>query len=80
MGILIQVNAASVTGGFGKPTKALVEKLLKKQMVDFIGTDAHSNGNRAPKILECAQLLQKKLDADYVEKLLYRNAEKYLLH
>lgn len=79
MGILIQVNAASVTGGFGKPTKVLVEKLLKKQLVDFIGTDAHSDGGRAPKILECAQLLQKKCDADYVEKLLYRNAEKYLL-
>ncbi len=79
MGILIQVNAASVTGGFGKPTKVLVEKLLKKKLVDFIGTDAHSDGGRAPKILECAQLLQKKCDADYVEKLLYRNAEKYLL-
>ena len=50
MGILIQVNAASVTGGFGKPTKTVVEKLLKK-----------------------------KYDADYVEDLLYRNAEKYLL-
>ena len=79
MGILIQVNAASVTGGFGKPTKALVEKLLKKQLVDLIGTDAHSDRSRAPKMLECAQILQKKCDADYVEKLLYRNAEKYLL-
>lgn len=79
MGILIQVNAASVTGGFGKPTKALTEKLLKKKLVDFIGTDAHSDGSRAPKILECAQLLQKKCDADYVEDLLYRNAERYLL-
>ena len=66
MGILIQVNAASVTGGFGKPTKALVEKLLKKQLVDFIGTDAHSDKSRAPKMLECAQILQKNCDADYV--------------
>lgn len=79
MGILIQVNAASVMGDFGKPTKALVEKLLKKQMVDFIGTDAHSSGNRAPKIMECAEYLSKKYDARYVEKLLYRNAEKYIL-
>ncbi len=79
MGIFIQVNALSVTGGFGRPTQAFVEKLLKKKMVDFIGTDAHSDRNRAPKMLECAQLLQKKYDADYVEDLLYRNAEKYLL-
>lgn len=80
MGILIQVNAASVMGGFGKPTKAMVEKLLKKQLVDFIGTDAHSSGNRAPKILECAELLERKYDARYVEQLLYRNAEKYILN
>lgn len=79
MGVLIQMNAASVTGGFGRQAKALAEKLLKKKLVDFIGTDAHDDGSRAPKILECAQILQKKCDAEYVEKLLYRNAEKYLL-
>lgn len=79
MGILIQVNAQSVAGGFGRPTQKLVEKLLKKELVDFIGTDAHSSGERAPKIQECAKILEKKCDADYVEKLLYRNAEKYIL-
>ncbi len=78
MGVLIQVNAASVMGGFGKPTKATVEKLLKKQLVDFIGTDAHSSGNRSPKIMECVEYLSKKYPADYVEKLLYRNAENYI--
>lgn len=80
MGILIQINATSIMGGFGKPTKALVEKLLKKQLVDFIGTDAHRNeGNRAPRMTECAEYLSKKYDARYVEKILYRNAEKYIL-
>lgn len=79
MGILVQVNAASIMGGFGKPTKSLTEKLLKKQLVDFVGTDAHSSGGRAPKMLECANYLSKKYDAGYVEKILYRNAEKYIL-
>ncbi len=79
MGIFIQVNAASVTGGFGKPTQVMVDKMLKKKLIDFIGTDAHSDRSRAPKMLECAQYLQKKCDADYVEELLYKNAEKYLL-
>lgn len=79
MGILIQVNAGSVTGFFGKHTKEIAEKLLKKQLVDFIGTDAHSDGGRGPRILECAQLLEKKCDAAYVEKLLYKNAERYIL-
>lgn len=79
MGILIQINAGSLTGFFGKESKKVTEQLLKKELVDFVGTDAHSDGSRAPKILECAQILQKKCDAYYVEKLLYRNAEKYIL-
>ena len=79
MGILIQVNAGSVTGFFGKQSKAVAEKLLKKELVDFIGTDAHSDGGRAPKIKECAEILCKKCKADYVEDLLYGNAMRYLL-
>lgn len=79
MGVLIQVNAASVTGFFGKQSKTIAEQLLKKELVDFIGTDAHSDGGRAPKIQECARILTKKCKPEYVEKLLYRNAEKYLL-
>ncbi len=79
MGILIQVNAGSVTGFFGKHSKNTAEKLLKKELVDFIGTDAHSDGGRAPKVKECAELLCKKCSPEYVEDLLYRNAEKYLL-
>lgn len=78
MGILIQVNANSVMGGFGKPTKAIVEKLLKNRLVDFIGTDAHSSGTRSPAIRECAEYLSSKYPADYVEELLYVNAEKYI--
>ena len=78
MGILIQVNANSVMGGFGKPTKAIVEKLLKNRLVDFIGTDAHSSGTRSPAIRECAEYLSSKYPADYVEELLYGNAEKYI--
>lgn len=78
MGILIQVNAASVMGGFGKPTKAIAEKLLKNRLVDFIGTDAHSSGTRSPKVRECVEYLNSKYPADYVEDLLYGNAEKYI--
>lgn len=78
MGILIQVNSAAIMGDFGKPTKSLTEKLLKKQMVDFVGTDAHSNGRRAPRIKECADYLYKKYPATYVDQILYANAEKYI--
>lgn len=79
MGIMIQVNVASIMGDYGKPMKAVAEKLLKKQMVDFIGTDAHSSGRRAPRVKECTEYLYKKYPAAYVDKILYANAEKYIL-
>ena len=79
MGILIQVNAGSITGFFGKQSKTVAEKLLKKELVDFIGTDAHSDGGRAPRMKECLEILNKKCKPSYVEALLYRNAETYIL-
>ena len=79
MGILIQVNVASIMGDFGKTAKAVAEKLLKKQLVDFIGTDAHSSGRRAPRVKECSEYLYKKYPAAYVDKILYGNAEKYII-
>ncbi|MBR4085130.1 MAG: protein-tyrosine-phosphatase [Lachnospiraceae bacterium] len=80
MGILIQVNAGSITGFFGKQSKTVAEKLLKKELVDFIGTDAHSDGGRAPRMKECVEILTKKCKPSYVEDLLYRNAETYILN
>ena len=50
MGAFIQVNASSVIGESGKDIKKFIKKLMKDEMVDVIGTDAHSNGGRAPRI------------------------------
>lgn len=79
MGVLIQVNAGSITGFFGKHSKTVAEKFLKAELVDFIGTDAHSDGGRAPRIKDCVEILKKKCSAAYVEKLLYGNAEELIL-
>ncbi len=79
MGVLIQVNAGSITGFFGKHSKETAEKLLKAKLVDFIGTDAHSDGGRAPRMADCIEILQKKCSPEYVEQLLYGNAEEFIL-
>ncbi len=78
MGIMIQVNAMSVTGGFGKTSKDIAKKLLKRGLVDFIASDAHSDGGRAPKFAECIECLEKICDSDYIEDLLYANAQRYI--
>lgn len=79
MGALIQVNAASVTGDNGWKAKTDVKKMLKAHLVDFIGTDAHNNNKRAPRMAKCASLLYKKYGNDYADELLFGNAEYYFL-
>jgi protein-tyrosine phosphatase len=41
MGVEFQVNAMSLTTHYGKQVKAIAEKLIQKDMIDFIGTDIH---------------------------------------
>jgi len=80
MGALIQVNAASVIGDNGRIAKRDVKWLLKQRIVDFVATDAHSDGRRAPFMQKCAKYLYKKYDEEYVNGLLYANARNYLLN
>ena len=75
MGAFIQVNAGSVIGSNGKDIKKFIKKLMKDEMVDVIGTDAHSNGGRAPLIKECAEYVCKKFGYDYAKSILHDNAE-----
>ncbi len=44
-GCLLQVNTMSLTGHYGKPVKELAIKLLKADLVDFLGTDMHHPGH-----------------------------------
>lgn len=79
MGTLLQVNALSVTGENGRQTKKGVRKLLKESLVDFVATDAHSDGRRAPYMAKCAEVLYRKYSRDYADALLYGNAERLIL-
>lgn len=79
MGVLVQVNAASVTGDNGGQAKKDAKQLLKEHLVDFVGTDAHSDGRRAPYMEKCAKILYRRYGWDYASALLYGNAEHYLM-
>ena len=48
MGVLIQVTAMSVTGGFGAEPRRFSSYLLKKNLVHLIATDAHGLEYRPP--------------------------------
>jgi protein-tyrosine phosphatase len=41
-GILFQINLNSLTGYYGQEAKRTAKKLLEHKLIDFVGTDAHS--------------------------------------
>lgn len=77
MGCLIQVNADSVTGGCTAALQKSARKLLQEQLVEFIGTDAHSSRSRAPRMQECIRFLGKWCPEDYIRALMCKNAQLY---
>lgn len=78
IGCSIQVNAGSIAGDYGFKAKHFTHKLLKRKLVDYIGTDAHNTGKRSPDMRRCADILYKKCDRMYAEEILFGNARRYL--
>ncbi len=68
-----QVNAASLLGVFGRGEKKTAVRLLKKGMVQFVATDAHSTGRRAPRMREAAQWIYETFGAKMQQKLFFEN-------
>ena len=62
----------------GRTIKKNIRKLMKEDMVDFVATDSHSDGHRAPYMSECARYIAKKFDEDYMERLLIHNPQKII--
>lgn len=78
MGAQIQVNASGVTGRAGIKARKLTGILLERQLVDYIGTDAHGSRSRTPDIRKLLKLLGRKYEDPYIEKILCGNAMKLL--
>jgi protein-tyrosine phosphatase len=77
-GAYIQINAHTVAGKFGRGIRKKVLKLIKDNLVHFIGTDAHSDGHRTPDLEECLKYLRKKTDEETIQRLLDINPQKVI--
>jgi len=82
-GIHLQVNASSVRKGglFGKGNDLpyrFVRALLKEELVSLIGTDAHRDAERAPRIADCCRLLLTMCDEDYARAIVHENAQRVI--
>ena len=77
-GGLLQVNAGSVLGQFGRTVQKIAMELLEQHMVHFIGSDAHSPKGRSFLMAAAADSLREHLDEAYIQDLVSNNARKII--
>ena len=68
-GAHMQVNASTLAGKHGLWLRNYMIKLIKKDYIFIVGTDAHGFERRRPSLLQCTGILDKKVGKDMREKL-----------
>lgn len=77
-GVLLQMDAQSPLGGFGLNVRMRAATMLRKGLVDFVGSDAHGLGSRPPQLSQAFQLIEKKYGHAYARAIFHDNAVKLL--
>jgi protein-tyrosine phosphatase len=74
-GVLAQITADSITGTFGVDIQECSRYLLKKNMIRFIATDAHSSHHRKPVLSQGLKAAEKIIGREKALKLVTVNPE-----
>lgn len=80
VGVLIQVDADSIFGAWDRHAKWMSRALLKRQIADFVCTDAHNLTTRKPILLTAFQHVAEQYGQSYAEALFCQNAKKLLFY
>ncbi len=73
-GVLTQVTASSITGGFGKKIKNFTLELIEHSLTHFVASDAHNLSSRTFNLKKAYEKIGKEFDSSLVEEL-KQNAE-----
>ncbi len=73
MGVYVQVNASSILGLDGFNMKRFCKKLMKRDLLHFIGSDVHNLTTRKPLIGKCAKYVEKVMGEEYMKKIFIDN-------
>jgi protein-tyrosine phosphatase len=77
-GALLQINVGSITGLYGSAVKKNVIKLIKNDMVHFIGTDAHDTRKVYDVYEKAMKKISKLMDSETLDIILNENPDKVL--
>jgi len=72
-GMLVQITADSLTGAFGLDIRECAAYFLKKGVVNFIATDAHSSRKRRPELSGAVQAASRIIGKDQALRLVTLN-------
>lgn len=78
MGVCMQINADSITGKDGFFTKRYCNRVMKQDLLHFVGSDCHNSTNRISRIGEAYRVVTAKFGQDYADELFIRNPERIL--
>ena len=75
-GILLQVNARSLTGEHGRSTKRVAERLVTEGAAQFVASDAHNSVSRPLILSQARRAVEKLVGAETAEELFYLNPQR----
>lgn len=78
MGTLFQSNYGSIIGMYGKKAEKTIKRLLKENLIQFLGSDVHYENQIYPKIPKAIKKIRKILSDEELEELTTINAQKVL--
>ena len=78
LGACIQMNSASLLGGFFNRETSYHKKLLKKGLIHFIASDCHNTGHRPPQMKDTYENLVKSIDSSLLRQIFLDNPMKIL--
>ena len=78
-GALCQITAMSVTGDFGLKAEECAHKLLKRNLVHMIASDAHNEATRKPLLSKARENIRKNFGFDKAQELFETTSRKVLM-
>lgn len=74
-GVLMQVNAGSINGLWGKTVAHIAKKIVSSGLIDLIGSDAHSDNGRGPYVRKALDKIQSICDPEQTSLIACKRAK-----
>lgn len=77
-GVYIQINARTIGGKWYDSSTRWSRKMLQYEWVHLLASDMHNTSGRKPEYKAAVEWMQKHLDPEYVQDVVWNNAVKIL--